>query len=217
MTTHITRRTLAKSAAWSAPLILATAAVPAYAASQVGPYRAESSDLVDLTRNEAGDQVTNTVSINNVTGEGANVPGFTVYVPDEEQGTDLTVTREFLYYILTPKELKITDFEITSSSPWNYEGPRDIATFEINGGTIIDSSDYDIHLFAFTGDNVLPIMLASERASWPGSTFQATGESTTDAAVEGPFTIYHGYWVQYETRDGYKDIANHVVGEEFAG
>lgn len=83
-------------------------------------------------------------------------------------------------------ELKITDFEITSSSPWNYEGPRDIATFEINGGTIIDSSDYDIHLFAFTGDNVLPIMLASERASWPGSTFQATGESTTDANIEGP-------------------------------
>lgn len=127
MTTHITRRTLAKSAARPAPLILATAAVPAYAASQVGPYLAESSDLVDFARNEAGAQVTNTISINNTAGEGSNVPGFTVYVPDEEQGADLTVTREFLYYILTPKELKITNFEITSSSPWNYEGPRDAA------------------------------------------------------------------------------------------
>lgn len=34
MNTHISRRTLAKGAAWSAPVIAATAVVPAYASSQ---------------------------------------------------------------------------------------------------------------------------------------------------------------------------------------
>lgn len=48
MNTHISRRTLAKGAAWSAPVIAATAVVPAYASSQCSAKDAGLNNGVDF-------------------------------------------------------------------------------------------------------------------------------------------------------------------------
>lgn len=53
--TQINRRALAKGAAWSAPLILATATVPAYAASRCPEITAHSEEV----ENSAGEIVHN--------------------------------------------------------------------------------------------------------------------------------------------------------------
>ncbi|QNV37926.1 hypothetical protein [Rothia terrae] len=47
MNNHLSRRTLTKSAAWAAPVVLASSAVPAYAASQNPQYYGAQSRSID--------------------------------------------------------------------------------------------------------------------------------------------------------------------------
>lgn len=101
MTKTISRRSLAKGAAWAAPVVIATSSIPAYAASTNASYRLSSSwhtryqvaispDCGFIDNGMAG-YLTDFNFYTNVSYDGA-APGFGVYELDGSPTTGVTLS-----------------------------------------------------------------------------------------------------------------------------
>lgn len=143
----LSRRTIAKGAVWSAPLVVASSAIPAYAASNLNGLYGRSSVFsgtgVDNTS-------TSTVQIRTDQSVSGNLPGFTLYyVPGGEQ-TTATLT-SLKYYFAVDKKYEVSNFQITSgTSTWQLNGLSS-SPLKMNDGTMLSPTTYDIFEFEFTG------------------------------------------------------------------
>ncbi|WP_346845998.1 hypothetical protein [uncultured Rothia sp.] len=143
----LSRRTIAKGAAWSAPLVVASSAIPAYAASNLNGFYTRTSVFsgtgVDNTS-------TSTVQIRTDQPVGPNLPGFTIFYLSGGEQTTATLT-SLKYYFAVDKKYKVSNFQITSgSSTWKLNGLSN-SPLKMENGTTLSPTTYDIFEFEFTG------------------------------------------------------------------
>lgn len=206
--THpISRRALGRTVAWSAPAILATAAVPAYAASNLNGYYGDSSVFSGYGgwSAEYGSYYADVTTSQPV---GGNKPGFTIFYTSGGETTVATLS-SLKYYFVAPRGYVDDDFQFLdgTGSTWRYNGK--ISTLTSRNGTYLTSSNYDIFEFEFTGPKTgYQVLADGTETTWQGSVL--TVESGASQNLRG-VGVYAGYVASYTLANG----ALRVNGQPF--
>ncbi|WP_346844600.1 hypothetical protein [uncultured Rothia sp.] len=196
----ITRRTLAKGAAWSAPVILASATIPAYAASKV-EYKPTYSIGASYTYSGS----VNTLKLGSNTRRSLPFPdGLGVrYETGASKTLEATLTALKVVYAF-PKGW-VTGLKLTSGS---YSQPQKV----VGAAYGISDRDYDIFevVFAAPAKGMTQPSTVAERQAFPGTAF--TMEATSFGRVISAPTVpaYMGYVGAFTTADGFNTSFNFV-------
>lgn len=211
MTASPTRRQLAKGAAWAAPAVLATAAVPAYAASQRNP----SLDGLygDTSFNYSGGR-TDTINgrcrteiqftSNNLYRDG-RFSGFTIYYVPDGEPTTATIDK-LEYFFVVPTGL-ITTGEMVligeSSQTWRADGLYSGTVGGFNGEQL-SSSQFDIFKFTFTGNHSgYEVRAQGTQVPLTGSLITAVSSGNSSCVSSGQrVPICAGYFSSYTLENG---------------
>lgn len=170
MTHNISRRSIAKGAAWAAPVTLAAASIPAYAASTNVSYELSASWMsryqvvsnswsCGYTNWSANGYLSNFEFYTKDSVLGAT-PGFGVY---ELNGSPTTgVTLNSLQIQVAYPVGYINSMSVTSGS-YTVSGPRRMS---VPGATL---SEYDVFTFTFTGTTRGKTASTEIASTWIGS------------------------------------------------
>lgn len=209
MSQSLTRRQVAKGAAWAAPAVVATAAVPAYAASPK-PAMNEIYFLEGSWQSEhhlSGSTLT--VEVSNSQGVSGQIPGFGIsYVDGQATDTTATISSVEFFYAFPKGALDPSSFQVVSGN-WTYEGVTGQSTIETSNGTnpdgsyagttSHDASNLDVFRFVWTGATSGPVAADSADLPWNGSdTLVADANGTVyDSSFYNTKGVYGGYIATY--------------------
>lgn len=197
----INRRSLVKGAAWAAPVVIASASVPAYAASKKQQYFLGSSwsTKTTFTRNTTycgtSKVYYNTIDFNTATSANGNPAGFAVMPRSGTTDiTNVTLSR-FTLKVAFPAGI-ISSFTVTSGS-YTVSGPTRVT---------IDGIASDAFTFTFTGTKTGKSLAAGNIApSWTGSVLQT--KVNFNPTVCAP--LFDHYYAQFSeaftTANGYSE------------
>lgn len=205
MSDSLTRRQIAKGAAWAAPVVTASAISPAYAGSQ--QYRYGDSEVSKTTITSTTVPCRTTITVSNTESSGASKPGFTIYAL---AGSPLTTATLYNldYYIVLPKSWAVPSFSITSgASTWSYAGKVATTSLPLENGTTLNTTNYDVFKFTFTGTKTgYTVRTDGSETTWTGSLFTATATSTQYCpGTNRSVTTYSGYRFGYTLANGAKN------------
>ncbi|MDY6051915.1 MAG: hypothetical protein SPI83_05840 [Rothia sp. (in: high G+C Gram-positive bacteria)] len=182
------RRTLLQGATWAAPAVLATAAIPAYAASPSTTLVAQgSNDFYSFESAGSTDLVNFTGQTIQTLMEGGST-GFRLYQID---GTDTTaLLTELTYYLLIPRNKAYTIDEVNihygvGATVWAPMKPSDQATVLLADGTTASSADFLIYTATYNSGPTYFI------ASSPAVS-QAVEQTDISTNIAGRFTAEDG-------------------------
>ena len=210
--TSLNRRTVAKGAAWAAPLVAASTVIPVYAASRV-EYGFSASWYSSLswehtpycTASDGSGELTSFRFWTNQSYNG-DAPGFGI--PELNGSATTGVTLEGISFQAAFPAGFVDAMRVTAGS-WAVSGPSP---------TTVNGSAVDVFTFTFTGSMT---GTTSKTTAWPGSgmttyvTYNDTQCFPLDALNGG------AYWVRwsgsYTTDNGYsRDISSDWIYTDFA-
>lgn len=192
MSHNISRRSIAKGAAWAAPVTLAATSIPAYAASTNVSYELSGSWMTryQVATNgwscgydgwSAKGYLTKFQFYTDVSVLGAT-PGFGVYELNGSPTTGVTLNNlqiQVAYPVGYVKSMTVTKGSYTVSGPQRMSVP---------GAKL---SQYDVFTFTFTGPTrgtSAPTELAS---TWTGSPLNTTVDFNTSICVPQSLGVYY--------------------------
>lgn len=183
-THHVSRRTLAKGAAWATPIVAATATIPAYAASANRDYVFTGAWFTDYSLQATANCYGNYGTLRSVdftlnfTNGGKSTPGFGVYERNGSPTTNITATG-IKFEVAYPAGF-VTNLRVDSGS-YTVSGPVRVA------GTTLASdaafNQYDVWTFTFTGTTTNQTADTVAGPSWPGSVLETTATFDTSICV----------------------------------
>ncbi|WP_237233592.1 hypothetical protein [Rothia nasisuis] len=202
------RRTILQGAAWAAPAVLATATIPAYAASSsTSVFVQGSPETFNFQNSDSTNPTKFTGRVRQQSfANGSN--GFGFYTTDGSQAT-VTLTG-LTYYLLIPRSADYTIDSVSTNygvaaTTWDAIQPAAEGTVTLANGNVASAADYYIFSSVY---NAVPVETTA--ASQDAST---TVKSTTVATdIAGAFTSPDGP-VQASGINGVLTgyVANYVV------
>lgn len=204
MNNHLSRRTLTKSAAWAAPVVLASSAVPAYAASQNPQYYGAQSRSIDPQYPDRSCYIYTDVWTTRAVGQ--EPAGFSLgYEPGEAVDTTATLT-SLEFWVAIPQNMadSVTIYSPTSQY-WTQTSRTTITEIEhyTNGTFSTDSvSSYYLYKFTFSGPKTNQVRYSGDTTTWPNSTIDLRFHGNSCAYDTTVPTIYSGYVANYTTENG---------------
>lgn len=204
------RRTLLQGTAWAAPAVLATAAIPAYAASTPSVVAHGSTTEITLENTVSG--ASGRVSGSAVSS--TDPAGFRLY---QTSGTATTATISALtYYIAFPKNQGWTvdmvkhNFDLVDTA-WTAFGLASDASIATADGQVLTAADYTFYSVSYSAPPITNYAVGGQADSLPvdRSTINADIAITSGdpAAVAG---IYAGYVATYAVDGGSAATASTV-------
>lgn len=205
MSHNISRRSIAKGAAWAAPVTLAATSIPAYAASTNLFYElsaswethyqvATNSWKCGLTNWQANGYLSKFEFYTNVSILGAT-PGFGVYEYNGSPATGVTLNSlqiQVAYPVGYVKSMTVTSGSYTVSGPQRMSVP---------GG---DLSEYDVFTFTFTGPTRGKTASTELASTWTGSPLTTSVEFNNTICVPQKLGTYHiRYLGSFTTDNGF--------------
>lgn len=192
----ISRRSFGRTAVWSAPVVVATTMVPAYAASSLNGFYGDSS----VFSGYGGlDDYGYYAAITSGESVGGNKPGFTIFYTEGGEQTLATLS-SLKYYFAVPRNYVYGDFRFLrgTGATWRFNGK--ISTLTSRNGTYLTSSTYDIFEFEFVGSKTgYQVLADGSETTWPGSILNVdTGASRSLRGVG----VYAGYLASYTLANG---------------
>lgn len=204
MTKNISRRSLAKGAAWATPVMIATSSIPAYAASAHGTYQfsaswhtsyaiALSADCGFMGDSRAG-YMTQFDFYTDISYDGA-APGFGIL---ETYGSPATgVTLNGLQMQVAYPVGYIKSIDVVSGS-YTVSGPEKMS---IPGAEL---NEYDVFTFTFIGTRRGTTSPAEVTSSWEGSLLTTKVHFETALCVPQTLGVYYvRHLGSYTTDNGY--------------
>lgn len=194
----ISRRSFGRTAVWSAPVVVATTMVPAYAASGLNGFYGDSSVFSGYGGWSNYDasyyaEITSSRSV------GGNKPGFTIFYTEGGEQTLATLS-SLKYYFAVPRNYVYGDFRFLdgTGATWRFNGR--ISTLTSRDGTYLTSSTHDIFEFEFVGSKTgYQVLADGSETTWPGSILTVdTGASRNLRGVG----VYAGYLASYTLANG---------------
>lgn len=179
------RRALLEGTAWAAPAVLATAAIPAYAAST--PI---TSGVAQGSVDSFGFQSVDSTDLVNFTGQTTQSPmtdgstGFRLY---QTTGADTTaVLTALTYYVLIPRNDAYTIDSVNINygpvaTVWDPMALSAQATVALSNGNVLSSADYLIYAATYkAGPTTITV--------GPETTSQAVSGTDISTNIAGKFT-----------------------------
>lgn len=216
MSTNISRRSIAKGAAWATPAVLATATVPAYAASTAPKnlsYRfgRQGKATYDEAHDSSGRCTYNVATFTTRDVKGLPWASGHGIVYFEGAAVDTTATlNKYTIRVAYPKN--------TTSGNWRIDNPawsvRRVSAqyFTDSSGNIGTDSFYvgdrDIYEFTFNGTRSAPVyQLGAGNNEWPDGAFTAVDNTRiTYCARKTNDTVYYiEYSWDFTTANGFAD------------
>lgn len=204
------RRTLLQGTAWAAPAVLATAAIPAYAASTPS-----TSVVAQGSADSFGFQSVDSTDLVNFTGQITQSPmtdgstGFRLY---QTSGTDTTAVLTVLtYYVLIPRnaayEIDAVNINYGSAATvWDPMASSAQGTVARANGNVLSSADYLIYAATYNA-GATPVTVGSETTS------QAVPGTDISTNIAGRFTSPDGAMLAGEIGGVYTGyVATYTVG-----
>lgn len=187
MSTSLTRRQIAKGAAWATPVVVATAAVPAYAASPQYDYYIAKSVSGDYIR--TGCNITS-FEYTTATPVGAEAAGFSIGHLTDNSAADTTATLSNLTFTLAIPKGMATG--LTVDNPlWSLSGPTGATSIATSGGNTANTTNMDVYVLTFNGSLTNQVTGENSTTAWPGTTF--TLSASSGSYCYSTATIYSGY------------------------
>lgn len=202
MSASINRRTLVKGASWAAPAVLASATVPAYAASTSNLlYWLDGSWDSSYNGRTTSTGCQTTFNISNDEAYGTYSAGFRVgHDNGGSPDTNARLTSPLYFYYAMPAGYA-NEFKVTQG-PWVYVGKQKRSSLPDTYGNPIPTSSYDIHVFQWAGTKTGPALAESTMKPWDATnTLQAT--ATSSVCVYQPFKAIAGYIGDFATDNGF--------------
>lgn len=201
MSNNISRRAVAKGAAWSAPVVMGTSVVPSYASSRELKYRfGQNWSTTYYDRNNCNPEIRVTTD---VVRSAFPRPGFApVYLPRE--AVDTRAHLEYVEFVVTyPKGLVPGERSWRISNPaWSVK-KEPWTWVNLGDGGQADVSKMDVFVFRFRGTMDGRVKEISRTyQSWPDSAFTATA-SNSNYCVRPGYQVYAGFAYKYTTDNGY--------------
>lgn len=206
MSIKISRRTLAKGAAWSAPVIVATSVVPAYAASRdtYGAIVSNSGDYTYSTLN--GNCTSNTLTLTNSKPEGSAAAGVVVMYPSgqgQKQSVDVT-GYQVVWYLPSGW---VDGFDVTSGN-FSYVGSfaPNSSTLTLQDGSTVSTSGLTAYVFKYNG--TLTTQTQLDDGSFtpdPSSFFTADATGFSQCLQTSSISAYNQTFVDFTTADSFSD------------
>lgn len=187
MSTSLTRRQIAKGAAWAAPVVAATAAVPAYAASPAPQYYIGKSVTANYIRTGC---TINQFYLSTSVPVSPEVAGFSVGHIGNTTVGDTTATLSGLTFTFAVPRGMVNNPTVDNPA-WTISGPAQQSTLTGRGGSTFNTTNYDIYTLQFNGASTNPVVGENATQTWPGTAFTVTGTSGSYCYSSG--TIYSGY------------------------
>ncbi len=200
ITLNANRRALIKGAAWSAPVILASATIPAYAASQQEPvvYYAQSQHIDTYYNSDTGTYYTD---ITTRYPEGIEQPGFSVGYEEGKSEDTVATLQRLDYYIAIPRTLDrygITNLNSEVNGMWTEPELINVSSLPLMGGGSVSTTGYNVYRMRFTGIKTNEVVVEGMTQTWPGTLISVGFESTTNRDAH----FYGGYVTSFTTDNG---------------
>ncbi|MEU7992152.1 hypothetical protein [Rothia amarae] len=186
MSASLTRRQIAKGAAWAAPAVIATAAVPAYSASAKYVYYTSKSVSGDYRH--TGCTLTS-FQYTTATPVGIEVAGFAIGHLTDNTAANTTATLSDLTFTLALPKGMVSGLTVNNSL-WKLSGPTGATTISTKAGTV-NTSNMDVYVLTFAGSLTNKVTGESSTTTWPGTTF--TLSASSGSYCYSSATIYSGY------------------------
>lgn len=209
MTSPISRRDLTKGMTWSAPVVVASTAVPAYAASTDPVYHWYDSQNDELVKN--GGKVTD-LYIFTTEPAGGMPAGFSVgYNPGEAVDTTATLQR-LEYYIMVPTQFDNDAAPATygtTSTNWSPLTRVNDATLTLGDGSSVSTTGYHLYKMTFIGPTTTNnVVVKAATTTWPGTTVDTGFFGFTSSTSA---TYYAGYIASYTTENGFSEVDSNGI------
>lgn len=212
----ISRRALAQGAVWAAPTVLATTAIPAYAASRLLYYFAQSQSGSITYYFRDNWYLSNVHTMTPVAPEPA---GFSLAYTGSD-GRDAIATLSYLhYYVAIPASLDqegVIDLSASEAGgSWTAPTRVDLPTLPTDNGPI-STSGFNVYRMSFTGSLTNNVVEEKSSATWPGTKialrfWSRIRPSSSDSYFYGGYvfsaTLDNGYSFEDETLIRYSKFA----------
>lgn len=207
MSPNVSRRAIARGAAWAAPVVVTAAAAPAFAASPTPAYRFRASYYATRRCDDYGR--TTELTATNQEPQGSSPLGFTVVnAPMSNGATSPANTAQIvtLNFVLGFPERSLDPQRL--DNPFNIsQGTRNNWKLIQARRTTVGSQTFRVYTFDFQGPSsnaTVPNSTPRPR-SWPRSAFDATVATSTyqgtPLCYQNPFA-YAGYNAELQTANG---------------
>ena len=165
----ISRRALAQGAVWAAPTVLATTAIPAYAASRLLYYFAQSQ-TGSLTYYFQDNWYSS--KVHTMTPVAPELAGFSLAYTGSD-GRDAMATLSYLhYYVAIPANLDqegVIDLSASEAGgSWTAPTRVDLPTLPTDNGPI-STSGFNVYRMTFTGSLTNKVVEEKSSETWPGT------------------------------------------------
>ncbi len=165
----ISRRALAQGAVWAAPTVLATTAIPAYAASRLLYYFAQSQ-TGSITYYFRDNWYSS--KVHTMTPVAPEPAGFSLAYTGSD-GRDAIATLSYLhYYVAIPASLDqegVIDLSASEAGgSWTAPTRVDLPTLPTDNGPI-STSGFNVYRMSFTGSLTNNVVEEKSSATWPGT------------------------------------------------
>lgn len=200
MSSSLTRRQVTKGAAWAVPIVAASAAIPAYAASPKPEYELAGSwyaeNAVTYGDCPAGSAYYDQLNFTTATSVNGAPAGFAVrgYAGTTETAT-VTLNRYQLSVAL-PAGL-VSSINVTSGA-YTVSGPTQ---------EIINGEPFDVFVFTYTGTTTgTTIPEGATSPSWPNSQLQTSINFDSNTCYPALTEYYVAIDNDFTTDNGYTDV-----------
>ncbi|QNV40270.1 hypothetical protein IDM48_02205 [Rothia amarae] len=207
MSQAISRRAVARGALWAAPVVAATATIPAYAAS-TSIYGISSSSSGGYRLDGSG--CMSSLDVTNTQAAPGQASGIAVIYPDgqgETQSVDIT-NYEVVIYL--PANL-VDSFDVTSGN-FTYAGAfnPDTPTITRNDGTTVSTAGLEAYVFRYNGTLTTQTQLDDGALDGePGAFFTASATGFGYCESNLPVDSFTTVGATITTADGftaYRDV-----------
>lgn len=212
----ISRRALAQGAVWAAPTVLATTAIPAYAASRLLYYFAQSQ-TGSITYYFRDNWYSS--KVHTMTPVAPEPAGFSLAYTGSD-GRDAIATLSYLhYYVAIPASLDqegVIDLSASEAGgSWTAPTRVDLPTLPTDNGPI-STSGFNVYRMSFTGSLTNNVVEEKSSATWPGTKialqfWSRIRPSSSDSYFYGGYvfsaTLDNGYSFEDETLIRYSKFA----------
>ena len=166
----ISRRALAQGAVWAAPTVLATTAIPAYAASRLLYYFAQSQ-TGSITYYFQDNWYSS--KVHTMTPVAPELAGFSLAYTGSD-GRDAIATLSYLhYYVAIPASLDqegVIDLSASEAGgSWTAPTRVDLPTLPTIDGVDFSTSGFNVYRMTFTGSLTNNVVEEKSSETWPGT------------------------------------------------
>ena len=199
----ISRRALTQGAVWAAPTVLATTAIPAYAASRPSYYFAQSQ-TASLTYNFRDNWYSS--KVHTMAPVAPELAGFSLAYTGSD-GTDAIATLSYLhYYVAIPANLDqegVIDLSASEAGgSWTAPTRVDLPTLPTIDGVEFSTSGFNVYRMTFTGPLTNKVVEEKSSATWPGTKIALRFASRIRPRSSNSY-VYGGYVFSATLDNGY--------------